>query len=299
MSKQNAGKRGSRLLYVQLFLRCLRVTSVLSFSMDDTPWTCTVHCADGGSCGDGEFYDYLLPEPCTTKVDSELSHRAGCDFRVCKEVCSFLQLSKENVVFEDNIYNCYKSSERSFDSLEVASDATVAFGCGFSGHAHGGTFLIGKDDGNGGNSCYEPGNSTPRWNTASGVRKEDFCYGGCQKSTGFGIYHDTEEYICATLHGHEICKQNKTLTHEIAKLRHRVWLLENSIDKYFESSGENMTSIRISDGEEYIERRELIKIFIPAILLSMASFMAFTTSLYLIFRANQRVRHTYSNFTGD
>ena len=299
MSKQNAGKRGSRLLYVQLFLRCLRVTSVLSFSMDDTPWTCTVHCADGGSCGDGEFYDYLLPEPCTTKVDSELSHRAGCDFRVCKEVCSFLQLSKENVVFEDNIYNCYKSSERSFDSLEVASDATVAFGCGFSGHAHGGTFLIGKDDGNGGNSCYEPGNSTPRWNTASGVRKEDFCYGGCQKSTGFGIYHDTEEYICATLHGHEICKQNKTLTHEIAKLRHRVWLLENSIDKYFESSGENMTSIRISDGEEYIERRELIKIFIPAIFLSMASFMAFTTSLYLIFRANQRVRHIYSNFTGD
>jgi len=267
--------------------------------MDDTPWTYTVHCADGGSCGDGEFYDYLLPEPCTTKVDSELSHRAGCDFRVCKEVCSFLQLSKENVVFEDNIYNCYKSSERSFDSLEVASDATVAFGCGFSGHAHGGTFLIGKDDGNGGNSCYEPGNSTPRWNTASGVRNEDFCYGGCQKSTGFGIYHDTEEYICATLHGHEICKQNKTLTHEIAKLRHRVWLLENSIDKYFESSGENMTSIRISDGEEYIERRELIKIFIPAILLSMASFMAFTTSLYLIFRANQRVRHIYSNFTGD
>ena len=175
----------------------------------------------------------------------------------------------------------------------------VCWFCGFSGHAHGVTFLIGKDDGNGGNSCYEPGVSRPRWNTASGVREEDFCYGGCQNSTGFGIYQDTEEYICATLHGHEICKQNKTLTYEIAKLRHRVWLLESNIDKFFERSGETMTPIQISDGKEYIERRELTKMFIPAILVSMASFIAFTTSLYQIFRANQRVRHIYSNFTGD
>jgi len=145
MSKQNAGKRGTRLLYVQLFLLCLRVTSVLG-SMNDAPWACSVHCADSGRCGDGGFYNYLLPEPCSTKVDSELSHSAGCDFRVCKEVCSSLQASKQNVAVEGNIYNCYKSSERSFDSLEVASDATVAFGCGFSGHAHGGTFLFGKGD---------------------------------------------------------------------------------------------------------------------------------------------------------
>lgn len=298
MSKQNAGKRGTRMLYVQLFLLCLRVTSVLG-SMNDAPWACSVHCADSGRCGDGGFYNYLLPEPCSTKVDSELSHSAGCDFRVCKEVCSSLQASKQNVVIEGNIYNWYKSSERSFASLEVASDATVAFGCGFSGHAHGGTFLFGKDDGNGGNSCYEPGVSRPRWNTASGVREEDFCYGGCQNSTGFGIYQDTEEYICATLHGHEICKQNKTLTYEIAKLRHRVWLLESNIDKYFDRSGETMTPIQISDGKEYIERRELTKMFIPAILVSLASFIAFTTSLYQIFRANQRVRYIYSNFTGD
>ena len=92
MSKQNAGKRGTRLLYVQLFLLCLRVTSVLG-SMNDAPWACSVHCADCGRCGDGEFYNYLLPEPCSTKVDSELSHSAGCDFRVCKEVCSSLQAS--------------------------------------------------------------------------------------------------------------------------------------------------------------------------------------------------------------
>ena len=132
MSKQNAGKRGTRLPYVQLFLLCLRVTSVLG-SMNDAPWACSVHCADSGRCGDGEFYNYLLPEPCSTKVDSELSHSAGCDFRVCKEVCSSLQASKQNVVVEGNIYNCYKSSERSFDSLEVASDATVAMELGCDG----------------------------------------------------------------------------------------------------------------------------------------------------------------------
>ena len=57
MSKQNAGKRGTRLPYVQLFLLCLRVTSVLG-SMNDAPWACSVHCADSGRCGDGEFYNY-------------------------------------------------------------------------------------------------------------------------------------------------------------------------------------------------------------------------------------------------
>ncbi|CAL6428350.1 unnamed protein product [Bathycoccus prasinos] len=92
---------------------------------------------------------------------------------------------------------------------------------------------------------------------------------------------------------------NKTLTYEIAKLRHRVWLLESNIDKIFERSGDTMTPIQISDGKEYIERRELTKMFIPAILVSLASFIAFTTSLYQIFRANQRVRYIYSNFTGD
>ena len=76
-------------------------TALSEFSMDTTTWVCTTHCENEGKCGDNNFNDYLLPEPCSG--DGKLQKYAGCDYRVCEKACANLTSTTINHTFESNI----------------------------------------------------------------------------------------------------------------------------------------------------------------------------------------------------
>ena len=225
-------------------------TALSEFSMDTTPWVCTTHCENEGKCGDNNFNDYLLPEPCSG--DGKLQKYAGCDYRVCEKACSNLTSTTINHTFESNIMNCFQSeSDRSFSTQDEAADASIAFGCGHQGYPHGGSFLIGGVGGH----CYEIGSSAPKWNTKSKVLEDHFCYGGCENPTGFGHYVDTEEYECAINSGHSSCEEERQASIEISGIKSELHFQDLRLENVYKS-----VQLNTLEMESMAKKRELLSV---------------------------------------
>ena len=244
----------TRLLEMNLLKTLTLIFSIRSalseFSMDTTPWVCTTHCESGGKCGDNNFDDYLLPEPCSG--NGKLQKYAGCDYRVCEIACADLTKTTLNHTFESNVINCFQSeSDRSFSTQDEAADASIAFGCGHQGFPHGGSFLIGGDGGH----CYEIGSSMPKWNTESKVLEEHFCYGGCVNSTGFGHYVDTEEYECAINSGHSFCEEERQDAIEISGIKSELHFQDLRLEALY-----NSVQLNTLEMESMAKKRELLSV---------------------------------------
>ena len=98
-----------------------------------------------GQCGNGRYNQYLDPHPCN-KENKQLSTYAGCDYTVCASACAGLVVTEKLPYAstqspQGSIIHCFNSSEAtSFTEQdtsthwashdEIASDATVVFGCG-------------------------------------------------------------------------------------------------------------------------------------------------------------------------
>ena len=166
-----------------------------------TSWVCSVQCKASitnnmtenvGQCGNGRYNQYLDPHPCN-KENKQLSTYAGCDYTVCASACADLVVTEKLPYAstqspQGSIIHCFNSSDATFFTEkdtsthwashdEIASDATVAFGCGHeSTQTHqGATYsLVGCP--------WESQTSGPTFNTSSSVVESEFCYGGLDSS---------------------------------------------------------------------------------------------------------------------